>query len=120
MGLFTNGFPKYLPGLAVGVGVALAAPVVLVAAVSLLRPLAKAAIKGGFMAWDAAAYLYGAAASQVGGLMPQESGAKTEPAVEPAPLEAKPEPPPAPPATTAARSRKDVAEAATPEKTKKS
>lgn len=119
MGLFTNGFPKYLPGLAVGVGVALAAPVVLVAAGSLLRPLAKAAIKGGFMTWDAAVYLYGAAASQVGGLMPQEAGAGAEPAVEPAALEARPEPLPVPPTTTA-KSRKHAPAVAAPEKTKKS
>jgi hypothetical protein len=119
MGLFTNSVPKYLPGLAVGVGVALAAPVVLVAAASLLRPLAKTAIKGGFMARDAAVYLYGAAASQVGGSMPQEAGAGPEPGVEPAALEAKPEPLPAPP-TTAAKSRKDTPEATAPEKTKKS
>jgi hypothetical protein len=120
MGLFTNGFPKYLPGLAVGVGVALAAPVVLVAAGSLLRPLAKAAIKGGFMTWDAAVYLFGAAASQVGGLMPQEAGGGSEPVVEPAALEARPEPVPAPATTPAARSRKDAPGASAPGKNKKS
>jgi Protein of unknown function (DUF5132) len=38
-----------LPGVLVGVGVALAAPVLLPAAASGVRPLAKALIKGGFV-----------------------------------------------------------------------
>jgi hypothetical protein len=65
MTLFDKPVTQYLPSVAVGVGVALVAPILAVAAVSLMRPLAKAAIKGGFMVKDAALAACSVAGSQV-------------------------------------------------------
>lgn len=48
MALFDGGF-KIGTGLLVGVGAILLAPVVIPAAAAVLRPVAKAAIKGGFV-----------------------------------------------------------------------
>jgi hypothetical protein len=42
----------YMPSLAVGIGVALLAPVLLPAVVSIFRPLAKGAVKGGLTVVD--------------------------------------------------------------------
>jgi hypothetical protein len=60
MAVFAKAFPKNLFGLAVGVGIALTAPIFLVAAASLFRPLVKTAIKAGFSVRDATVGLYGA------------------------------------------------------------
>lgn len=65
MTLFNKSVTQYLPSVAVGLGVALVAPVLIVAAVSLMRPLAKVAIKGGFMVKDAALGAFSLAGSQM-------------------------------------------------------
>jgi len=52
--VFNKSVAQYLPSVAVGLGVALVTPLVVVAAASLMRPLAKIAIKGGFILKDAA------------------------------------------------------------------
>ena len=68
MSVFHKSFSQYLPSVAVGIGVALVAPIVAVAAVPLIRPLAKAALKGGFMVRDAEVGAYSLAESQMGKL----------------------------------------------------
>ena len=65
MTVFNKSITQYLPSVAVGLGVALVAPILVVAAVSLMRPLAKAAIKGGFMVKDAALGAVSLAGSQM-------------------------------------------------------
>lgn len=63
--MFNKSIVQYLPSVAVGLGVALVAPILVVATVSLMRPLAKAAIKGGFIVKDAALGACSLAGSQV-------------------------------------------------------
>lgn len=96
MNLLGKSLSKSLPGVAIGVGVALAAPVLLVAVASLLRPVAKTAIKGGFLVRDMAVGLYGAAGAQAGKILPQAEEPPT-PIPEPSTIEVKAEPTPAPP-----------------------
>ncbi|MFP3869028.1 MAG: hypothetical protein ACLFUU_12885 [Desulfobacteraceae bacterium] len=79
MGLFGKGLRLTWPGVVVGVGVALAAPVVLVAAAALIRPVAKAAIKGGLVVADKVKEYSSQASTEVSGLV---SEAKTEQAAE--------------------------------------
>jgi len=98
MNLLGKSISKNLPGLAIGVGVALAAPMLLVAAASLLRPVAKTAIKGGFFVRDMALGLYGAVGEQAGKILPTAEE-PTTPFPEPATIEVKAEPTPKPPMT---------------------
>ena len=74
MEVFSKAFPKTLSGLVIGVGVALAAPVLLVAAASLLQPLAKTALKGGFIMRDTALGLYGATGARLAEALQPASG----------------------------------------------
>lgn len=97
MGVFNKVFPKDLSGLAIGVGMALVAPVLLVATASLLRPLAKTAIKGGFILRDAAVGLCGAAGQCLAGQSPHKPEAEPAPLAEPPKPEKKSEPVPEPP-----------------------
>lgn len=69
MSLLDKQITQYLPGVAVGIGAALVTQMVVMAALSLVRPLAKAAVKGGFIIGDAASGAYSMAESQVGKLM---------------------------------------------------
>ncbi len=53
MGLFDNGWKgNIVSSLAIGVGVAILGPIVIPVASSMLKPLAKAAIKGGIVLYD--------------------------------------------------------------------
>jgi predicted flap endonuclease-1-like 5' DNA nuclease len=97
MGVFEKAFPKNIFGLAIGVGLALTAPVFLVAAESLLRPLAKTALKAGFIVWDAAVGLYGAAGDRLTAGVPQEAAATPVSMTELPKPEMKAEPVPEPP-----------------------
>ena len=80
MTVFNKSVIQYLPSVAVGLGVALVAPILVVAAVSLMRPLAKAAIKGGFIVKDTALGACSLAGSQVEKLTgPVEAEVKAAP-----------------------------------------
>ncbi|MEJ2070238.1 MAG: hypothetical protein P8X65_06715 [Syntrophobacterales bacterium] len=91
MTVFNKSVVQYLPSVAVGLGVALVAPILVVATISLMRPLAKAAIKGGFMVKDAALGACSLAGSQVEKLTgPAEAEVKPAPKAKvktPRPLE---------------------------------
>jgi hypothetical protein len=53
MALFDNGFKgNVISGLAIGVGTALLAPIIIPVLASIAKPLAKAAIKGGIAVYD--------------------------------------------------------------------
>jgi hypothetical protein len=53
MGIFENGLKgNIITGLAIGVGTAILAPVVIPMVASIAKPLAKAAIKGGIMLYE--------------------------------------------------------------------
>ncbi len=53
MALFENGVKgNILSGLAIGIGAAVLAPVVIPVVASVMKPLAKAAIKSGFMLYE--------------------------------------------------------------------
>jgi hypothetical protein len=73
MALFDNvieGFgSSWVPSVLVGVGVALMAPVVVPALAAGMRPLAKAVIKGGIMAYDKGAEALAEAGEQLSDLM---------------------------------------------------
>jgi hypothetical protein len=73
MALFDNvieGFgSSWVPSVLVGVGVALVAPVVVPALAAGMRPLAKAVIKGGIMAYDKGAEALAEAGEQLSDLM---------------------------------------------------
>ncbi|MDD3581728.1 MAG: hypothetical protein PHW74_11990 [Desulfobacca sp.] len=77
MGLFGKGLRLTWPGVLIGVGIALAAPVVLAAAAALIRPAAKAAIKGGLVIADKVKEYTTQASAEVRGLV---SEAQAEPA----------------------------------------
>ena len=62
--MFNKSIIQYFPRVAVGLGAALLTPILVMATVSLMRPLAKAAIKGGFMLKDAAWGAYSLAESK--------------------------------------------------------
>jgi hypothetical protein len=53
MSLLDKQIPQILPGVAVGIGAALVTQLVVMGMLSLMRPLAKTAIKGGFIIKDA-------------------------------------------------------------------
>ena len=78
--MFNKSIIQYLPSVAVGLGVALVAPILVVATVSLMRPLAKVAIKSGFLVKDAALGACSLAGSQVEKLTgPAEAEVKAAP-----------------------------------------
>jgi hypothetical protein len=69
MSLLDKQIPQILPGVAVGIGAALVTQLVVMGVFTLMRPLAKTAIKGGFIIKDAATGACSLAGSQVGKLM---------------------------------------------------
>jgi hypothetical protein len=71
MSLLGKQIPQILPDVAVGIGAALVTHLAVMAVISMMRPLAKAAIRGGFVIRDAAAGAYCLAGSQVGKLTGQ-------------------------------------------------
>jgi hypothetical protein len=54
MSLFGKQITQVIPGVAVGIGAALVTQLAVMAVSSMMRPLAKAAIRGGFIIKDAA------------------------------------------------------------------
>jgi hypothetical protein len=78
--VFNKSIVQFLPRVAVGLGAALVTPILVMATISLMRPLAKAAIKGGFMVKDAALGACSLAGSQVEKLTgPAEAEVKAAP-----------------------------------------
>jgi hypothetical protein len=65
MSLFDKQIGQILPGVAVGIGAALVTQLAVMAVFSVMRPMAKAAIRGGFVIRDAATGVYSLAGSQV-------------------------------------------------------
>ena len=68
MSLVDKQISQHLPGIAVGIGAGLLTQMLVTAVISLARPLAKTAIKGGFIIRDAASGVYSVAEAQVGKL----------------------------------------------------
>jgi len=69
MSLVDKQISQHLPGIAVGIGAGLLTQMLVTAVISLARPLAKTAIKGGFIIRDAASGVYSVAEAQVEKLM---------------------------------------------------
>jgi hypothetical protein len=69
MALIEDMFRGGVPGLLVGVGVALAAPILLPAAATGARPLAKALIKGALLVGDSVKEVVAEAGEQLGDLV---------------------------------------------------
>ena len=65
MSLFGKQFTQVLPEVAVGIGAALVTQLGVMAVLAMMRPLAKAAIRGGFVIRDAATGACSLAGSQV-------------------------------------------------------
>ena len=74
MSLFDKQISQQIPGIAVGIGAALITQIVVMGVISLMRPVAKTALKGGFMVSDAASGVYSLATSQVGKLTGKAGG----------------------------------------------
>jgi hypothetical protein len=84
MSLFDKQISQVLSNVAVGIGAALVIQLVVMGVVSLMRPLAKVAIRGGFVIRDAATGAYSIAGSQMGKLTGMAgTGAEAEPKVKP-------------------------------------
>lgn len=69
MALWNNMYKGYGPGLLIGVGVALMAPIILPAVACLVRPVAKAAVKGGLTVADKVKEFAAEAGEQVSDLV---------------------------------------------------
>jgi hypothetical protein len=72
MSLFGKQFTQVLPEVAVGIGAALITQLAVMAILAMMRPLAKAAIRGGFVIRDVATGAHSLAGSQVGQLMSRD------------------------------------------------
>ena len=86
MSLFGKQFTQVLPEVAVGIGAALVTQLGVITVFAMARPLAKAAIRGGFVVRDAATGACSLAGSQVGKLMPkvEAKAARQSPKEKPA------------------------------------
>lgn len=69
MALFENGLRGFMPNLLMGVGIAIAAPLLLPATAAGLRPLAKTLIRGGLYVADSAKEVLAEASEQFSDLV---------------------------------------------------
>jgi hypothetical protein len=65
MSLLAKQISQHVPEIAVGIGAGLVTQLLVMSVISMARPLAKTAIKGGFIIRDAASGAYSMAESQV-------------------------------------------------------
>jgi hypothetical protein len=86
MALLENGLKGLIPNVLAGVGIAIAAPVLLPAVAAGLRPVAKTLIRGGLYVTDAAREVFGEATQRVSDLLAEVRaegcGVGTEPRQE--------------------------------------
>jgi hypothetical protein len=68
MGLLAKQISQHVPEIAVGIGAGLVTQMLVMAVIAMARPVAKTAIKGGFIIRDVASGAYSLAESQVGKL----------------------------------------------------
>ena len=93
MAIWDNGLKGSLPTILIGVGVALAAPILLPAAAAGLRPLTKTLVKGGLYVADSVKELMSEAGEQLSDLVAEaraEQAAEATAAAAASPAEAKP------------------------------
>ena len=93
MAFWENGLKGSLPTILIGVGVALAAPILLPAAAAGLRPLTKTLVKGGLYVADSVKELMSEAGEQLSDLVAEaraEQAAEATAAAAASPAEAKP------------------------------
>jgi hypothetical protein len=84
MAFWENGIKGTIPTLLIGVGVALAAPIVLPAAAAGLRPLTKTLIKGGLYVADSVKELMSEAGEQLSDLVAEARAEQAAEAAAPA------------------------------------